>query len=87
MRPEEHAHDHTQHGHQSGPAAPVIHEMGGPAAHSHESVKTAAPAHASSAHAGHDKHAGHTPGMFRDRFRLNLLLTVPILYFDMHFQG
>jgi len=34
----------------------------------------------------HDKHAGHTPGMFRDRFWLSLLLTLPILYFDAHFQ-
>jgi P-type Cu2+ transporter len=37
-------------------------------------------------HAGHDKHAGHTPEMFRDRFWLSLLLTLPILYFDLHFQ-
>ena len=36
---------------------------------------------------GHDKHAGHTPAMFRDRFWLSLLLTLPILYFDTHFQG
>ncbi len=37
-------------------------------------------------HAGHDKHAGHTPEMFRERFWLSLLLTLPILYFDRHFQ-
>jgi P-type Cu2+ transporter len=37
-------------------------------------------------HTGHDKHVGHTPEMFRDRFWLSLLLTLPILYFDMHFQ-
>ena len=37
-------------------------------------------------HGGHDKHAGHSPEMFRDRFWLSLVLTVPILYFDMHFQ-
>jgi hypothetical protein len=28
---------------------------------------------------GHDKHAGHSVGMFRDRFWLCTLLTVPIL--------
>lgn len=42
--------------------------------------------HGSPGHEGHDKHAGHSPEMFRDRFWLSLVLTVPILYFDMHFQ-
>jgi len=37
-------------------------------------------------HEGHDKHAGHSPEMFRNRFWFSLVLTVPILYFDMHFQ-
>src|SRR5690625_3344532 len=31
------------------------------------------------AHAGHDKHAGHSVAMFRDRFWLTLLLTIPTL--------
>jgi len=31
------------------------------------------------AHGGHDKHAGHSVGMFRDRFWLSLALTVPTL--------
>jgi Cu2+-exporting ATPase len=29
------------------------------------------------AHAGHDKHAGHSVAMFRDRFWISLLLTLP----------
>lgn len=37
-------------------------------------------------HEGHDKHAGHSAHMFRNRFWLSLALTLPILYFDMHFQ-
>jgi Cu2+-exporting ATPase len=37
-------------------------------------------------HADHDKHAGHSPEMFKDRFWLSLVLTLPILYFDAHFQ-
>ncbi|MDR5684362.1 MAG: heavy metal translocating P-type ATPase [Armatimonadota bacterium] len=37
-------------------------------------------------HAAHDKHAGHSPQMFRDRFWLSVLLGVPILYFDAHIQ-
>ena len=38
-------------------------------------------------HAGHDKHAGHSIGMFRDRFWLCTLLTVPILVWSETVQG
>ncbi len=31
------------------------------------------------AHAGHDKHAGHSAAGFRDKFWLTLLLTIPTL--------
>ncbi len=31
------------------------------------------------AHAGHDRHAGHTTGMFRDRFWVSLVLSVPVV--------
>ncbi|CAM5531669.1 hypothetical protein RLIN73S_00153 [Rhodanobacter lindaniclasticus] len=31
------------------------------------------------AHAGHDKHAGHSVASFRDKFWLTLLLTIPTL--------
>ena len=31
------------------------------------------------AHVGHDKHAGHDPEMFRRRFWISLLLTVPLV--------
>ncbi|HEX5631542.1 MAG TPA: heavy metal translocating P-type ATPase [Acidimicrobiia bacterium] len=34
----------------------------------------------------HDKHAGHTPEMFRDRLWISLVLTVPIVYLSGHFQ-
>ncbi|MPY84058.1 MAG: heavy metal translocating P-type ATPase [Actinophytocola sp.] len=30
---------------------------------------------------GHDKHQGHTPAMFRDRFWLSLLLTLPVVFY------
>lgn len=33
-------------------------------------------------HAGHDKHAGHTVEMFRDRFWISLALTIPALVWD-----
>ena len=37
-------------------------------------------------HAGHDKHAGHSPAMFQRRFFICLLLTVPVLYLSPMFQ-
>jgi Cu2+-exporting ATPase len=37
-------------------------------------------------HQGHDKHSGHSLEMFKQRFFISLLLTLPILYLDPHFQ-
>jgi len=31
---------------------------------------------------GHDKHAGHSVAMFRDRFWLSLLLTLPVVFYS-----
>lgn len=50
--------------------------------HSHHSPRS----HASTAHAGHGDHAGHDPQIFKRRFFICLLLTLPILYFASHFQ-
>ena len=44
-------------------------------------------AHQNSSHAAHDKHAGHRPEMFRDRFWLSLVLTLPVVYFSEQFQA
>ncbi len=35
---------------------------------------------------GHDKHAGHSPAMFRQRFWLSLALTIPVLIYSHHIQ-
>ncbi|MEX2134684.1 MAG: copper-translocating P-type ATPase [Acidimicrobiia bacterium] len=35
---------------------------------------------------GHDKHEGHSPAMFRDRFWISLLLTIPVVYFSEMIQ-
>ncbi|MGH9217387.1 MAG: heavy metal translocating P-type ATPase, partial [Acidimicrobiales bacterium] len=49
------------------------------------SHRSADPHHAADAHAdhgghgGHDKHAGHDPDMFRRRFWLSLVLTIPLV--------
>jgi P-type Cu2+ transporter len=36
---------------------------------------------------GHDRHAGHNPGMFKQKFWLSLLFTVPTLVFSPTVQG
>ena len=37
-------------------------------------------------HAAHDKHAGHSPEMFRSKFWLSLALTVPIVVLSADVQ-
>lgn len=39
-----------------------------------------------SGHNTHDKHAGHSPEIFKRRFFICLLLTIPVLYFSPDFQ-
>lgn len=36
---------------------------------------------------GHDKHAGHSVSMFRDKFWLNFLLTIPVLIYSETIQA
>lgn len=71
------------HGHKGNEPAEEIQ------GHLRDRVEHARPletAHDHGGHEGHDKHAGHSPEMFRNRFWLSLALALPILYFDMHFQ-
>lgn len=37
-------------------------------------------------HSSHDKHTGHSPDIFKRRFFICLLLTLPVLYFSPMFQ-
>ncbi len=37
-------------------------------------------------HEGHDQHEGHNPEMFRDKFWLSLLLSVPVVFWAAHIQ-
>jgi P-type Cu2+ transporter len=37
-------------------------------------------------HAGHDAHEGHSPEMFRDRFWLSFVLTLPVVFWSAHIQ-
>ncbi|WP_169333081.1 heavy metal translocating P-type ATPase [Thiobacillus denitrificans] len=63
---------HHAHGHGVEPSA-------GREAHRGHGKTTAS-------HAGHDQHAGHTPEMFRDRFWLSLILTIPVVIWAEHIQ-
>ncbi len=38
-------------------------------------------------HDGHDQHAGHSVAMFRDRFWLSLVLTLPVVFYSDTIQG
>jgi P-type Cu2+ transporter len=41
---------------------------------------------ANAGRAGHDTHAGHDPEMFRRRFWLSLVLTIPVVFWSEHIQ-
>ncbi|HEX6422414.1 MAG TPA: heavy metal translocating P-type ATPase, partial [Acidimicrobiales bacterium] len=64
-------------------ATPETHAPDGPTEprrHDHEPDHGDHDVHAGDAgHGGHDKHAGHDPEMFRRRFWLSLVLTIPLV--------
>src|SRR3990170_580574 len=37
-------------------------------------------------HRGHGRHEGHTQEMFRDRFWLSFVLTIPVVFWSAHIQ-
>ena len=76
---------HDKHEHGSTPRA-GRHEHG----HGeHERVPEPLAASTGHAHAhqGHDRHAGHSVAMFRDRFWISLALTIPTLLWGHMLQG
>ena len=64
--------DHSQHRHDRHTAT-----TGSDRAVRHDPARS---------HGTHDKHAGHSPEMFRDRFWLSLLLTLPVIYWSEHVE-
>lgn len=80
--------DHSSHGEHAG------HEISMPAEDhqadgehaGHGAAMTPAGQDAHQEHAAHDKHEGHTVAMFRDKFLLSLLLTLPTLIWSMEIQ-
>jgi Cu2+-exporting ATPase len=70
------AHDHAQHEDHREPREEPRHKEH-PAGHGE---------HADQSRAGHDRHAGHSVAMFRDKFWLSLLLTIPVVIWSMDIQ-
>src|SRR6185436_5918249 len=66
----------------TGDAAAAAHNMS-PA--DHAAMGHAGMDHAAS-HGGHDRHAAHSVAMFRDRFWLSLLLTLPVVVWSADLQ-
>ncbi|MCL4866943.1 MAG: heavy metal translocating P-type ATPase, partial [Gemmatimonadales bacterium] len=66
----------------TNPHSHHTHAIGSPAGPEHRK----APPPDTSGHAGHDKHAGHSPSMFRNRFWLSLVFTFPVVYWSEHLQ-
>jgi Cu2+-exporting ATPase len=55
----------------------MTHEAYGQAAGPHNGSKM------SGAHGNHDRHAGHSVAMFRDKFWLSFALTIPVVFWSM----
>ncbi len=70
---------HHEHNDDGGAATKFVAPgpAGGPADHPH---------HGSVASSGHDRHEGHSVAMFRDRFWLSLLLTIPVVLWSPDIQ-
>ena len=77
-------HQHSHEDHQAPSSGPVKHDM---ADHTGHVERPETGVHDHSEHAGHDKHAGHSPGMFRDRFWISLILTFPVVFWSAHIQN
>ena len=82
MREHHEHHQHQDHGgHHGHPAGDDAGHGGAPAEPGYpEHPETAPHGHGAPGHAGaHDKHEGHDPGMFRRKFWISLLLTIPTI--------
>src|SRR5262245_59337512 len=76
--------DHGHHAGHADPGEPREHldATPGPMPAGHNGHEPAAGGHA----AGHDRHAGHSVAMFRDKFWLSLALTVPVVLLSTDIQ-
>jgi P-type Cu2+ transporter len=79
MKPTSSAHEHQDHDRAPAPRP----DRGAAATHAHP-APTGAPAPAEGG--AHERHAGHSVEMFRDRFWITLLLTIPTLVWSEMIQ-
>ncbi|HEU4319174.1 MAG TPA: copper-translocating P-type ATPase [Acidimicrobiia bacterium] len=74
----------SQHDHQSHHDPHAGHEMTD--IHGQAEHEVSRPAHHGHGSGGHDKHAGHSVAMFRDRFWLSFALTLPVVFYSEMIQ-
>ncbi len=73
-----------------GVSSPVLKDAMDHSHHADTGTNSGHPANESNgpgARPGHDRHAGHSVAMFRDRFWLSLLLTIPVVIWSSDIQG
>jgi P-type Cu2+ transporter len=70
--------DHREEGGRAG--------HGGHAGHGHTGHDAHAGRKGHDPHGGHDAHEGHSPEMFRERFWLSFVLTLPVVFWSAHIQ-
>ncbi len=91
----EHNHSHNEHN-QAGQkcelcgmvATQTVKDQFGVTHHycDHHALQNAPVKHQGQVHTEHGKHAGHSPNMFRDRFWLSLILTIPVILYSHMIQ-
>jgi P-type Cu2+ transporter len=82
-----HPHHHPEEDRPAKPGYPKHPEQ---EMHEEHTAKHGADGHAGHHHhhdhGGHDAHAGHSPEMFRQKFWLSLVLTIPVVFWSEHIQ-
>ncbi len=71
--------NNDQHSHDDYPSPSSEASKGDMAGHNEHMEGSDENGHGSKEHNGHDKHAGHSPEMFREKFWLSLVLTLPVV--------
>ena len=79
MDHDHHRHEHADDRREGGDASAVAEEIARGRSQTDHASHDMHEGHGPGGHAGHDEHAGHSVAMFRDRFWLSLLLTIPVL--------
>ena len=84
MTHHDHDHDHDHLPHKGHPPARAVNME--PSPNEQPADRGHSPDDHEGHEGGHDKHAGHSVAMFRDRFWLSLILTLPVVFFSEMIQ-